>query len=302
MTSVPTPPQGLVFTSVSTSYHRLASEKASSRTLQAYFARLSCTHLSSRLPPSERWLIQVKILPNTRETEEAPSENPSGSGSDFTPSTTSPEGLPSTTEFNNTQDQESIATSPPDPSPLGATPSTDPLTQSLITLETHQKFPGSLPDDRIALTSQVDFGIERFLPATTGSNNPPSDNIIGDLEPTERAQASLIRTSAEGGIQPGHFSHEQVESQNAPQEDTTQGASGPQSSTTLVIISSLSSTTSFVFSTPTTELDWSGVSRRPSKQSLAAIFGSYVIGTAETLESESMPCIAHITAAMKASV
>jgi hypothetical protein len=49
MTSVPTPPQGLVFTSVSTSYHRLASEKASSRTLQAYFARLSCTHLSSRL-------------------------------------------------------------------------------------------------------------------------------------------------------------------------------------------------------------------------------------------------------------
>lgn len=225
-------------------------------------------------PPSERWLIQVKILPNTRETEEAPSENPSGSGSDLTPSTTSPEGLPSTTEFNNTQDQESIATSPPDPSPLGATPSTDPLAQSLITLETHQNFPGSLPDDLITLTSQVDFGIERFLPATTGSNNPPSDNIIGDLEPTERAQASLIRTSAEGGIQPGHFSHVQVESQNALQEDTTQGASGPQSSTTLVIISSLSSTTSFVFSTPTTELDWSGVSRRPSKQSLAAIFGS----------------------------
>lgn len=239
--------------------------------------------------------MQTKICVNTRETEGTPSDNPLGnaspvdSGSNITPPTASPESLPSATEFNDTQNQPSPETSHSGPTSLGPTSSTDSPTQSVITVNiyssstSNQKLLDSLLDSLTDFTisfKQVDLGTEHFPSKTTESNNSPSGASNDDLEHTEIVQASLIRTSGEGRMQPSHFSHTQMESQNARQGETTQGAYGPQSfsSTILADITAPSSSTTAdsVFSSPTsgTSLDGSGVSRRPSKQSLGAIFGS----------------------------
>ncbi|KAJ5454067.1 uncharacterized protein N7458_005023 [Penicillium daleae] len=334
MVSVPiSSPRVLALTSVSTSYRGLASEKAS-QTLQANFAQLSYIRPSSRLVsdevtpikahtscskslPPKLQLIQAKIFANTRESEGMPANNPLGNGSNITPPTASVESLASTTESNDTLNQPSPETSHSDPSLLGATPSTDSPTQSLITVNMYSSSTsnleslGSLHNSLTVLTTsskQVDLGIERFASVTTGSNKSPSDDSNDDLGQTEITQASLIRTSDEGRVQLGHFSHTQMESQNASQGETTQGSYGPQLSPTRVDISphpsSTTTTTDIVFSNPTNSstVDGSGVSRQPSKQSLSAIFGSYVIKISETRVSKGIPYIAHVKATKKANV
>ncbi|KAJ5460926.1 uncharacterized protein N7458_002478 [Penicillium daleae] len=332
MVSVPiSSPRELALTSVSTSYRGLASEKAS-QTLQANFAQASYIRPSSRLVsdevtpikahtscskslPPKLQLIQAKIFANTRETEGMPANNPLGNGSNITPPTASVESLASTTESNDTLNQPSPETSHSDPSLLGATLSTDSPTQSLITVNMYSSSSnleslGSLHNSLTVLTTsskQVDLGIERFASVTTGSDKSPSDGSNDDLEQTEITEASLIRTSDEGRMQLGHFSHTQMENQNASQGETTQGSYGPQLSTTRVDISphpSSTTTTDIVFSNPTNSstVDGSGVSRQPSKQSLSAIFGSYVIEISETRVSKGIPYIVHVEAAKKAQV
>jgi hypothetical protein len=140
---------------------------------------------------------------------------------------------------------------------------------------------GSQDGNLTALTTsskQVDLGFERFESVTTGANQFPSDGSHGDLEQTGITQASLVRPSDEGRMQLGHFSHTQMENQNAPQGETARGAYGQQLSTTGADTSSLSSSTTadivFPNSTNSPAVDGTGVSRRFSKQSLAAIFGS----------------------------
>ncbi|KAJ5135365.1 uncharacterized protein N7515_004643 [Penicillium bovifimosum] len=307
-------------------YRELASAKAS-QTLQTNFPQLSYTHPpSSRLVsdqvtlavaahtirseslPSEPRLMQTKVSANTGETEWTPSVSPLGNETDITPPTASPESLPSATEFNDTQTKPP-ETSYSDLNPLGATLSPDSPTQNLITVNTYpsstsdQKSLDPLHDNLVALTipsKQVDLGIERLPSISTGSDNSPSDGSNGHLEITEFSQPFLVRTSDEDGVQPGHSSHTQMEGQTAaPQGETTQGAYAPQSPTTLVIISPFSSSTAAdsVSSSPSigASLDGSGVSRRPSRQSLAVIFGSI-------LGSKGMPSIAHVTVAKKANV
>jgi hypothetical protein len=309
-------PPGLAVTSSSTLYRGLASAKAA-QTLQTNFPQLSYTHRpSSRLIsdqvtlvvaahttcpeslPLERRLMHTKISANTGETEGTPSVSPLGNETNITPPTASPESLPSATEFNDTQTQppETSYSDLNPPNPLGATLSPNSPTQNIITVNTYssstsnQKFLDPLHDNLVALTvpsKQVDLGIERLPSVTTGSNNSPSDGSNGYLEITEIPQAFLVRTSDEDGVQPGHFSHTQMEGQTAaPQGETTQGAYAPQSPTTLVIISPLSSSTAAdsVSSSPSNgaSLDGSGVSRRPSRQSLAVIFGS-ILGASHRL-------------------
>ena len=300
MVSVPiSSPRGLALTT----YRGLESEKAS-QTLQANFAQLPYARPSSRLIsdhvtliaahatcskslPSELRLTQTKIFANTREAEGMPLDNPLGNGSSIAPPTASTESLPSATKSNVTRNQPSPETSHSDPSTLGATPSAESPTQSLITINVYSRPTSnqdpldSLRDSFTALTTtskQVDLSIDGFASITTGSSKSSSDGSNDDLEHTGITLASLIRTSDEGRMQLGHFSHTQMANQNASQGETTQGTSGPQSSTTRVDPSPLSSSTTadIVFSSPTNSatLDGSGMSRRPSKQSLGTIFGS----------------------------
>ncbi|KAJ6020336.1 hypothetical protein N7499_003609 [Penicillium canescens] len=187
----------------------------------------------------------------------------------------------------------------------------------------NQKSLDPLHDNLVALTitsKQVNLGIERLPSVTTGSNNSPSDGSNGYLEITGVSQAFLVRTSDEDGVQPGHFSHTQMEGQTAPQGETTQGAYALQSPTTLVIIRPLSSSTAAdsVSSSPSNgaSLDGSGIS--PSRQSLAVIFGSIlgasvfsvalqsctgcVVEISAIRESKGMPFVTHVTVAKKANV